>query len=364
VVCDEAAHIQELLSIRAAVEPAAGKSPVNIVSTANGRSNPETGDGNEFHRLWTQAEDVGYNRVFLPYDLHPDRDDFWYENEPEVISLPLWKRQEQFPRDEHEAFALSDRSFFDPEALHEYGERIQAPLRRYDFDTVSPGQARVAEHDQGRIRVYSEPVAGRAYAIGADVATGRGTDYSAAYVVDLASAELCAEYHGKIEADIYAKDLHYLGRRYNTARIAVETAGGYGEAVIIALRDGAAGRRPYPNMYRHVLSSRPDRPVTKTFGFPTNVKTRPLVLNQLERHLRERTLPWVTNDLLHEMTEFVHHNHGTSPRAREGSRDDRVMACAIALEMFRLYGDIGGRRRTEKKPKRKPQALYPWQRVA
>jgi hypothetical protein len=364
VMCDEAAHIELLLSIRAAIEPAAGNAHIDLISTANGRSNPETGDGNEFHRLWTQAEEVGYNRIFLPFDLHPDRDEHWYDTEPEVVSLPLWKRQEQFPRDEHEAFALSDRSFFDPDSLHEYGERIQVPLRRYDFDTVGPGSAKIAEHDQGRTRVYAEPVPGRAYAIGADVATGRGMDYSAAYVVDLTDASLAAEYHGKIEADVYAKDLHYLGRHYNTSLIAVETAGGYGEAVIIALRDGAAGRRPYPKLYRHILSSRPDKPITKTFGFPTNVKTRPLILNQLERHLRERTLPWVTNDLLHELTEFVHHNHGVSPRAREGSRDDRVMAAAIGLEMFRLYGDIGGKRRTEKKPKRKPQSSYPWQRVA
>jgi hypothetical protein len=364
VMCDEAAHIELLLSIRAAIEPAAGNAHIDLISTANGRSNPETGDGNEFHRLWTQAEEVGYDRVFLPFDLHPERDENWYDTESEVLSLPVWKRQEQFPRDEGEAFALSDRSFFDPDALHEYLERIKEPLRRYDFDVTGPGQAKIAEHDLGRVRVYAEPVADRPYAIGADVATGRGMDYSAAYVIDLTNAELVAECHGKIEADIFAKDLHYLGRRYNTALIAVETAGGYGEAVIIALRDGAAGRRAYPKLYRHILSSRPDKPITKTYGFPTNTKTRPLILNQMERHLRERTFPWVSRGLHDELTEFVHHNHGVSPRAREGSRDDRVMAAAISLEMFRLFGDIGGKRRTERKPKRKPVAPYPWQRVA
>lgn len=364
VMGDEAAHIELLLSIRAAIEPAAGKSPINLVSTANGRSNPETGDGNEFHRLWTQAEESGYDRVFLPFDLHPDRDEDWYTHAEEVVSLPLWKRQEQFPRDEHEAFALSDRSFFDPEALHAYADLIAPVKRRYDFDvTDDPMRAKIGEHDQGRVKVYAEPVPDHLYAIGADVATGRGYDYSAAYVVDLANTELVAEYHGKIEADVYARDLHFLGRRYNSARIAVETGGGYGDAVIIALRDGSAGRRPYPNLYRHIMSSRAEKPVAKPFGFPMNVRTRPLVLNQLERHLRERTLPWVTNDLLHEMTEFVHHNHGTTPRARDGSRDDRVMAAAIALELFRLYGDIGGKRRTVKRPKRKRVAAYPWQRV-
>jgi hypothetical protein len=116
------------------------------------------------------AEESGYDRVFLPYDLHPDRDDRWYEEAEEVVSLPLWKRQEQFPRDEHEAFALSDRSFFDPEALHEYADMVAPMLRRYDFDVdaIHPQQAKVSEHDLGRVRVFQEPVAGHKYAIGDD----------------------------------------------------------------------------------------------------------------------------------------------------------------------------------------------------
>lgn len=345
VMVDEAAHVELLLSIRAAIEPAAGRAHIDLISTANGRSNPETGEGNEFHRLWTQAEESGYTRIFLPYDLHPDRDDAWYTGDPEIMSLPLWKRQEQFPRDEHEAFALSDRSFFDPDALLEYSSRVRVPVRRFEWEMTDPAHAGPSVSDGGRIRVFAEPVAGHDYALAADVATGRGLDYSAAYVVDLASGELVAEYHCKVEADIYARDLHFLGRLYNTALVAVETSGGYGEAVIIALRDGVTGRPRYPRLYRHVMSSRPDKPVAKTFGFPTNTKTRPLILNQLEQHIRERSLPYVGNDLLHEMTEFVHHDSGTSPRARDGSRDDRVMAAAIGLEIFRLYGAHPARRK-------------------
>jgi hypothetical protein len=360
VMVDEAAHVELLLSIRAAIEPAAGRAHIDLISTANGRSNPETGEGNEFHRLWTQADESGYTRIFLPYDLHPDRDDRWYTSDPEIMSLPLWKRQEQFPRDEHEAFALSDRSFFDPDALLEYSERVKNSEYRFDFEPEGFA-ARKARHPDGRIRVLADPIPGRPYAIGADVATGRGADYSAAYVIDLTNLELVAEYHGKVEADIYARDLHFLGRLYNTALIAVETSGGYGEAVIIPLRDGVAGRPAYPKLYRHVLSSRPDLPISKPFGFPTNTKTRPLILNQLEQALREKTLPFVTNDLLHEMTEFVHHDTGVSPRARAGSRDDRVLAAAIALEMYRLNGHHPRRRRARGKA---AVVARPWARAA
>jgi hypothetical protein len=172
---------------------------------------------------------------------------------------------------------------------------------------------------------------------------------------------IVAELHAKLDADLYAYQLHYLGKWYNTAKIAVEVGGGYGEAVIIPLRDGREGRPPYPNLYRHVLSSRPDQPISKPYGFPTNTKTRPLVLNQFEQVVREKSLPFVTDSLLWEMESFVYHDAGTSPRALDGSRDDLVMAMAITLEMYRLYGQHEHdhrRSRRRKIPPKKP--LYAW----
>jgi hypothetical protein len=338
IMLDEAAHIEKLLGIRAAVEPAAGQASIGMISTANGRSNEETGEGNEFHRVWVTADESGYHRLFLPFNLHPERDEEWYETSSEVQSLPVWKRQEQFPRNEQEAFALSDRVFFDPESLAFYGEHVEQPKYRFDFIVDQFARAKAVRSDKGRIRLFREPLASRTYAIGADVASGRGRDFSAAYVVDLQTMEWCAEYHAKVGEDEFAQDLHFLGRMFNTALIAPETQGGHGTAVIIALRDGAKGRPPYPKLYRHRNEGRHDRPDSKVFGMPMSPATRPLIVNQLEQHVRERTLPFVTQDQLHEMSEFVHHDSGTSPRAREGAHDDRVMSSAIALELFRRYG--------------------------
>jgi hypothetical protein len=344
VLLDEGGHIEKLAHIRAAVEPAAGRAAITNISTANGRSNPETGEGNEFHRLW-EVPDSGYTRVFLPYDVHPERDARWYQTAPEVQSLPLHLRQQNFPRDEHEAFALSDRVYFDPEVLAEYRQKVRQPRYRFDFvdkasrDLAKFGGAVVQKHDGGLTRVFEPPRPDRKYAVGADTATGRGADYSVCYVVDLAEMSLVCEHISRIDADLYAAQLHYLGRWYNDALLAVEDAGGWGEAVIIALRDGRDGRPPYPKLYRHVLSSRPDLPTAKPYGFPVNLKTRPLILSQLEKAVREQHLPFVSDTLLHQMENFVHHDHGTTPRARDGSHDDCVMAAAIALEMYRLRGE-------------------------
>lgn len=352
IVLDEFSRIDRASEIMKAVNSAAGQTGrILIISTANGVSDPESGDGNRFHWTWVNAEEQGFRKRFLPWSLHPDRDDRWYDRDPEVRSLKSHERAEQYPANEHEAFTLTNRVFFDPEDIAHYSSTVREPLYRADFETVGSSQARLRKDGGGTLRVYREPQPDRKYAVFADVATGRGLDYSAAYVIDLSNMEWCAEYRSKIDSDLYAKDLHFLGKWFNTALIAVESTGGYGEAVIIPLRDGRAGRPAYPRLYRHVMSSRPDQPIAKTYGFPTNAKTRPLIVNQLDKALRDRALPFVTALMLGEMQTFVYHDHGTSPAAQSGCRDDCVMAAAGALEMYRLHGEHPERRRVAK-PKR------------
>lgn len=366
ITVDEGAHIESLSEIRAAIEPAAGRAAITVISTAAGRANVETGEGNEFHRLWVTAEDGGYRKLFLAYDVHPERDEHWYDTAPEVQSLKLHQRNEQFPRNEHEAFRLTAGTWFDEEALAAYADLVRPPEIRLHLKTITSRRCEWVEDTRGPLQVFTRPKAGASYAIGADVATGHGRDFSAAYVIDLQTMGIAAEYHCKIDTDLYARDLHFLGRWYNDAEIAVETGGGYGEVVVVSLRDGKAGRRPYPRLYRNVFSSQMKLPVSSTYGFPMTTRSRPQVINQMDRAIRERALPWVTNDLLLEMENFIDEpsadsrssKRGPWPRAADGFHDDRVMACAIALEMYRLRGAHEPVRAP--RPPSKPKALYPW----
>lgn len=366
ITADEAAHIERFSDIRAAIEPAAGKAAITVISTAAGRANVDTGEGNEFHRLWVTAEEGGYKRLFLGFDVHPERDEAWYASAPEVQSLKPRQRNEQFPRNEHEAFRLTAGTWFDEDVLATYAELVRQPLLRCVLRPITARRCEWREDDRGPLRIIERPRPEGRYAIGADVATGHGRDFSAAYVVDLSNMGLVAEYHQRVDSDIYARDLHFLGRYFNDAEIAVESGGGYGDTVIVALRDGKAGRRPYPRIYRHPMSSRPTLPVAKTYGFPMNQRTRPLVINQLDRAVRERSLPWVTDDLLLEMENFVAEppadsrgsKRGPWPRAADGFHDDRVMACCITLELYRLRGEHEDPRPNRVKQVRKE--AYPW----
>jgi hypothetical protein len=173
---------------------------------------------------------------------------------------------------------------------------------------------------------------------------------------------IVAELHAKLDADEYAEQLHYLGRWYGTARIAVEMGGGFGEPVIISLRDGRKGRPHYPKLYRHTIGDRPDNHQLQNYGFPMNQKTRPQVINQIEQAIRERTIPALPRSLIMECRTFVRQKTLPSPRAQDGSNDDRVMAFGIALEMYRLYGTHERRYRAKTKRRRTGSASYPWER--
>lgn len=331
-----------------------------VISTANGVSNEQTGEGNYFHHLYVNSEALGVHTQFLAWDLHPDRDEQWYEQK--ARALPSHDRAEQFPRSPEDAFINTGECWFDLEALAWYSEHAPLePVGRMRFIADPTGaKAKIAWLDRGQVFVYAKPDPTHDYAIGADVATGRGFDYSAAYVIDLTSMAIVAECYGKLDADEYAEQLHYLGRWYGNARIAIEMGGGFGEPVVISLRDGRKGRPHYPKLYRHKIADRPDMHELANYGFPMNSKTRPQVINQIEQAIREKTIPLMPRTLIMECRTFVRQKTLPSPRAQEGSNDDRVMAFGIALELYRQFGTH--ERRAVRKPRRSKPHLYPWEK--
>ena len=203
----------------------------------------------------------------------------------------------------------------------------------------------------GLIEVWEKPVTGRKYAIAADLSTGRGADSTSAGVIDLETGALVAELHGKLDGPRAAFQLHTLGKWYNTARIAPERQGGYGEAVITFLRDGSRGLPPYPNLYRHTDMTKGKQPIAQDYGFPMTIKTRPQVLTGLAEWLRELQFPWLSAGCVSELGTFAYATTNPSPRALDGTHDDRVMMLGILVDLYRQFGrpPLKGRRATRKR---------------
>lgn len=330
-----------------------------IISTGNGVSVDEEG-GNFFHHLWQHSKIYRLERRFLKWNENPDRDDDWYE--AVAMKLPSRDRGEQYPNTPEEAFILTGDVWFDYEDLEHYSGKVRDPLYAMDWVPVDGDKMKAKQRrsDWGNTDVFLEPMPGHLYAIGADTSTGYGRDFTCAYVVDLSSKGICAEYHARSDADLVAEQLHYLGRWYGRgsglqrdALIAIERGGGWGEAVQAQLRDGKDGRPRYTNLYRH----RPDHSVeldqARSYGYPVNSSTRPLLISGIEKALRERTLPWVTLGLLDELRTFVKRKKHPSPAAADGCHDDRVMALGITLDLFRQYGAHADARRRRQPPQQR-----------
>ena len=324
-----------------------------VISTANGVSNETTGEGNYYHHLWVNAENYGIETKFMGWQFNPGRTQDWYS----ALAMKAKDKAEQYPNDPDEAFILSGDVYFDVEALAEYSKKKKRGYKA-EFKKLTSDKAKLHKSDQGLITIFEEPESGKSYGIGVDVATGRGADYSAAYVIDLSTMAFVAEVYGKIDADLFSYQLHYLGKWYNTANVAVEMGGGYGEPVVVNLRDGRDGRPSYPKLYRHRQADSPEVKEQGVYGFPMNLKTRPLVISALEQAIRERLLPFLPHRLLQECFTFVNANTNPSPRAQEGCNDDCVFASAIALELYRQYGHHPDKYKYKRIQRRKPQ--YPW----
>jgi hypothetical protein len=84
------------------------------------------------------------------------------------------------------------------------------------------------------------------------------------------------------------------------------------------------------------------------------------VINQIEQAIREKTIPAMPRSLIMECRTFVRQKTLPSPRAQEGSNDDRVMAFGIALEMYRQYGTHPKRVRVKRTKAQTHR--YPWEK--
>jgi hypothetical protein len=193
------------------------------------------------------------------------------------------------------------------------------------------------------IRVYERPRPAAKYVIGSDTATGSGDDYSSAHVIDRETGQVCATVWGKVDAPRWAEQLHYLGRWYGDAQIGVELGGGYGDSVVISLRDGGIGRPPYRNLYRHRLETKRGAARSERYGFPISAGSRKQILDNLQFQLMQRSFQWIDNETLSELGAFVYADTNPSPRAQEGMNDDRVLSLALACELYRQGGGRPGR---------------------
>lgn len=223
---------------------------------------------------------------------------------------------QEYPTDPETCFLASGRLFFDRE--------ITAKLLA---ETKPPLDVR----EDGRLKIWGRPQAGRAYLLAVDTAEGvvkttvrddpdaaKG-DYSTCIIYELGTGRHVATLRAHLPPWELAREVAQVGWHYNGGKICVER-NNHGHAVLQAL----LREQKYPSVYIGV-DGRP--------GWLTTSASRPMALDLLEdAHRRGH---WKTNDrdLLGEMLTFIVNEKGR-PEAAKGKHDDLVMAAAMGWDVL------------------------------
>jgi len=224
-------------------------------------------------------------------------------------------------------WGVTGRTVFDAEAVSKRLEAIKPPARRGFFeyglkeDGLHIRDWKWVDDPDGPIKVYREPEAGRPYVVGGDTA-GEGSDWFLGQVLDNITGEQVCVLRHQYDEDTYARQMYCLGLYYNEALLAPETNFSTYPVKLLDLMG-------YRNLYVREVEDEFDGKIRHAFGFRTDRLTRPVIISELIRILREDIGIVNDEDTLLEMLTFVR-NEKLRPEAEPGAHDDCVMSLAIA----------------------------------
>lgn len=195
----------------------------------------------------------------------------------------------------------------------------------FDYDLQTDGihieNIRWVDDENGPLRIYEEPQQGRPYVVGGDTA-GDGSDWFVGQVLDNITGRQVCKLRHQYDEDTYARQMFCLGMYYNEALIAPETNFSTYPTKLLNLMG-------YPRLYVREVEDEFDGRIKHAFGFRTDRLTRPVIISELVRVLRDNIGVINDEDTLMEMLTFVR-NDKLRPEAEEGAHDDCVIALAIA----------------------------------
>ena len=306
LVLDEAAFIKNIDELWTAAYPTLSTGGKAIaLSTPNGQ-------GNWFHKTFMDAENElnNFKPITLPWQLHPERDQKWYDDVFKGMNFDRRKMAQ-----EHECdFIASGDTVIDPDVIKWYKKNMVRPPEK-KFGVANA------------IWRWKDPIEGHRYLVVGDTARGDGKDYSAYEVIDLETMEQVEEFKYQIPTTDFADLLITAATTYNKALLAVENNGlGWSTVTGVIEKYGNIYYSDKMNMrVKNPFQYTPDH--KKVPGFTNSTTIRPMVIDALIESVNTKGFKLYSKRLLDEITVFIWYRG--KAQAMKGYNDDATISIAI-----------------------------------
>lgn len=341
---DEFAFVQDGDALLTAIDPMV-YGPLFVFSTANGM-------GNAFHDKWLDSElpDSEWDGRFRSWQVVPERDQKWYDREKRKFRGKEHLFYQEHPSTPTEAFSKSGRTPISVELLKEQScfcePQLRLDMARLDFELpISEQLAGLASEGVNDLDlwVWAEPTIERSpidnavlrapnYVVFADVSEGlEHADRSSIVVLDANSGEEVAALRGYVPVEDLGDILYRIGEWYHWALVAPER-NNHGLLPVDTLR-----RMMYPRLFR--MDSYAQIPTGRTprYGWITNRGTKPRMVNDFIKGLKDGHFMMHDARLLEEASTFISDGKG-GYGATAGKHDDHVIG---HLGAYQLVLDVG-----------------------
>lgn len=312
LIIDEAAFINKMDEVWAASQQTlATGGDLIALSTPNGV-------GGWFHQKWVEANEHGLmNPIFLPWTVHPDRDQSWRDKQTAELGDKI--ASQECDGD----FLASGYGVIDGEILKWYMETYMKP----------PVEKRGTSQD---LWIWEYPDYTKDYVVCADVARGDGSDFSTFHVIEIETITQVAEFKSKINTREFGRLLVAISTEYNNALLSIENSNIGWDTVQEVLDAGYKNlyysmKQPnYVDEHLHIFKGYDLMDKSELVpGFTMSNRTRPLVISKLQTYFLEQAPIIYSERLINELLVFIW--NGQKAEARNGYNDDLVLALAQGL---------------------------------
>ena len=246
--------------------------------------------------------------------------------------------KQEYPINPQEAFISSGNCVFDKEIVINRIQELPKPLKigyfEYKYDDTKPMGKKISDikwinDKNGYIELYELPTIYK-YCIGGDTA-GEGSDWFTGHVLNAKTGKQVARLRHQMDEDLYVRQMYCLGYWYNSKdkEGRVSPALMCIESNFSSFPNKELVRLGYTNMFVREKEDRFSGVIDKSYGFKTTSVTRPVIIAELVKIVRESVELIYDKLTLEEMLTFVRNEKGR-PEAQQGAHDDLVMGLAIA----------------------------------